>query len=251
MARPPKLRTVCKNPEYSRFFSEPCGAQVFTLAVEEFEVIRLMDAIGLTQQECAQQMGVARTTVQRIYCDARKKLAAFITSGGTLCVGGGSYGICHRSGAAGCGRGFCCKRAYDNNSGMEVLNLKIAVTYDNGQVFDHFGLTKTFKIYDIEGGKVVSSHLLSSGDSGHGALAGLLGESGVTTLICGGIGAGAKNALAQAKIELYAGTSGDADEQVEAFLRGELSYNPDTICEHHTHEGEAHEHVCGEHGCGR
>ena len=87
---------------------------------------------------------------------------------------------------------------------------KIAVTYENGQVFQHFGHTEKFKVYSVADGAVKSAAILSAGGSGHGAMAGLLADSGVDTLICGGIGGGARAALAQAGIQLYGGVSGDA-----------------------------------------
>ena len=94
--------------------------------------------------------------------------------------------------------------------------MKIAVTYDNGNVFQHFGKTESFKVYEVEGQKVVSSEVISSNGSGHGALAGLLAEQGVDVLICGGIGGGAQAALSEADIEWCAGAQGNTDEAVEA-----------------------------------
>ena len=133
--------------------------------------------------------------------------------------------------------------------------MKIAVTYENGQVFQHFGHTEQFTLYDTQDGAVTGSEVINTGDSGHGALAGFLKEKGVETLICGGIGAGAINALAEAGIQLYGGVSGSADGAVEAFLKGELQFNPDVKCDHHSH-GEGHScgghgeggHSCGNHG---
>ena len=125
--------------------------------------------------------------------------------------------------------------------------MKIAVTYENGQVFPHFGHTETFKVYEVEGGQVVSSALLSAGGSGHEALATLLAGQGVDVLICGGIGEGARAALEAAGITLCSGASGDADEAVAAWLRGELA-SAGVNCDHHHHEEE--EHACGEGGCG-
>ena len=100
--------------------------------------------------------------------------------------------------------------------------MKIAVTYENGQVFQHFGHTEQFKIYEVQDGKVVSAQVVDTNGSGHGALAGFLHAHGVNTLICGGIGGGARNALAQAGIQLFPGASGDADAQVNALLGGSL-----------------------------
>ena len=100
--------------------------------------------------------------------------------------------------------------------------MKIAVTYDNGSVFQHFGKTEFFKVFDAEDGKIVSSEVISSNGTGHGALAGLLAQEGVDVLICGGIGGGAQAALAEAGIELCAGAQGDVNEAAEAYLKGEL-----------------------------
>ena len=136
--------------------------------------------------------------------------------------------------------------------------MKIAVTYENGQVFQHFGHTQQFKIYTVEEGKIASSEIVDTNGSGHGALAGFLKAQDVTTLICGGIGGGARNALAEMGIELYAGAAGDADAQVESFMAGNLNYDPNTVCSHHGHHegggcghhGEGHEGGCGHHGHG-
>ncbi len=128
--------------------------------------------------------------------------------------------------------------------------MKIAVTYENGQIFQHFGHTSEFKVYDILDGKVVSSQVVSTGGQGHGALAGVLKVLNADVLICGGIGGGAQMALRNAGIQLFGGVSGDADAAVEALLAGELAYNPNVKCNHH---GEHHHHeggACGSHGCG-
>lgn len=122
--------------------------------------------------------------------------------------------------------------------------MKIAVTYDNGEVFQHFGHTETFKVYEVENGEVVSSEVIGSNGSGHGALAALLSDRAIDVLICGGIGGGAQAALAENGIELCAGASGDADAAVAAYLRGEL-VNTGANCDHH---GEGHS--CGGHGDG-
>ena len=138
---------------------------------------------------------------------------------------------------------------------------KIAVTYENGQIFQHFGHTERFKVYKVAEGQVVSAAILSSNGVGHGALAGLLRESGVDTLICGGIGGGARAALEDAGIQLYGGVSGQADDAVAALLAGRLSYDPAAACQHHSGDQEHHcghhgqEHSCGGHhghsqGCG-
>lgn len=119
--------------------------------------------------------------------------------------------------------------------------MRIAVTYENGQVFQHFGHTQEFKVYEVEDGKVVSSEIIGSDGQGHGALAGLLSNKSIDVLICGGIGGGAQAALSEQGIELCAGASGDVDAAVEAYLKGEL-VNSGVNCNHH---GEGH--TCGDH----
>ena len=132
--------------------------------------------------------------------------------------------------------------------------MKIAVPYENGEIFQHFGHTEAFKIYDAEGGTVNHAEVVPTNGSGHGALSGMLHALGVQVLICGGIGMGAQMALAEAGIRLFGGVMGDADNAVEAYLSGDLSYDPNARCDHHDHaHGEGHtcgEHGCGSHGCG-
>lgn len=123
--------------------------------------------------------------------------------------------------------------------------MKIAVTYDNGEIFQHFGKTEFFKVYQVEDNQVVSSEVIGSNGTGHGALAGLLAGQNVDVLICGGIGGGAQAALAEAGVELCAGAQGDADRAVEAYLKGEL-ISTGANCDHHHEEG----HSCGDHGEG-
>ena len=122
--------------------------------------------------------------------------------------------------------------------------MKIAVTYENGNVFQHFGHTEEFKVYDVEDGKILGSRVIGSNGSGHGALAGLLDGEGIDVLICGGIGGGAQRALEEYGIELCAGASGNTDEAVEAYLRGEL-INTGANCDHH----HGADHSCGDGGC--
>ncbi len=123
--------------------------------------------------------------------------------------------------------------------------MKIAATYENGNIFQHFGRTEQFKIYEVEDGKVISSQVIGNDGLGHGALAGLLADHAIDVLICGGLGAGAQNALAEAGVEVVAGASGSADEAVESYLKGEL-VSTGANCDHH--HGE--DHACGDHGCG-
>lgn len=127
--------------------------------------------------------------------------------------------------------------------------MRIAVTYDNGEVFQHFGHTENFKIYNVEDGKVVSSEVISSNGQGHGALANVLAGENIDVLICGGIGGGAHQALSDNGIEICAGATGDADKAVESYLKGELE-DTGINCDHHGegHTCEDHDHEEG--GCG-
>ena len=128
--------------------------------------------------------------------------------------------------------------------------MKIAVTFENGQVFQHFGHTETFKLYEIEAGQVVASEIVPTNGSGHEALAGFLADRSVNVLLCGGIGDGAQAALSAAGIEICSGAEGDADAAVMAWLSGEL-VSAGVNCDHHHDHGE--EEGCGGHcggGCG-
>ena len=133
--------------------------------------------------------------------------------------------------------------------------MKIAVTYDNGNIFRHFGRTEFFKVYEIEDNKVVSSEVIGSNGIGHSALAGLLADQSVDVLICGGIGEGAQRALSDAGVRLMAGAEGDADQALEAYLKGEL-VSTGSNCDHHHHEdghsssGHGEGHSCGSGGHG-
>ena len=126
--------------------------------------------------------------------------------------------------------------------------MKIAVTYDNGEVFQHFGHTESFKVYETEDGKIVSSEVIGTDGNGHEALAAYLGEQGIDALICGGIGAGAEAALSSVGVQVCSGAKGNADAAVEAFLKGELE-NEGVNCDHHDEHEHEEGHDCGGH-CG-
>jgi predicted Fe-Mo cluster-binding NifX family protein len=163
------------------------------------------------------------------------------------CRSGAAITVCVRSQGTAAARtaGSAGVRSAAVITDQEENLMKIAVTYENEQIFQHFGHCEAFKVYEVENSKVLSSQVVGTGGSGHEALAVFLKNLGVETLICGGIGGGARTALAQAGIELYPGASGNADEAVDALLKGNLAYDPDTMCNHH-HEGG--EHSCHGHG---
>jgi predicted DNA-binding protein (UPF0251 family)/predicted Fe-Mo cluster-binding NifX family protein len=239
-----KCRKIAGLPGQFGFCpSESIEGEAIQLTFDEFETIRLLDREGMTQEQCAREMGVARTTVTAMYESARKKIAKMLVEGRSLTISGGNVRFnIMQSG------NFKDLRVKGENE------MRIAVTYDNGEIFQHFGHTEKFKVYDVEDGKIVSEEIVDTNGQGHGALAGFLMGGKVDTLICGGIGGGAQAALREAGIKLYGGVSGNADEAVKAFLDGALDYNPDVKCNHH---GEGHkcgdhheeEHHCGGH-CG-
>lgn len=252
MARPQRCRRICGMPQVSSFCpAQQQGQQPILLSLDEYEVIRLVDLEEKSHQQCALQMDISRSTVQEIYESARKKIAACLVHGRELVISGGNYRICGGQEAGRCGQ--CCRMelaesrsAAKTNTKQGDHTMKIAVTYEDGQIFQHFGHTSQFKLYDVADGKVVNSQVVDTNGSGHGALAGFLMQHGVTTLICGGIGGGAQVALANVGITLYGGVSGSADDAVAALLSGNLGYDPDVHCNHHDHGAG---HSCGNHGC--
>ena len=125
--------------------------------------------------------------------------------------------------------------------------MKIAVTYNEGEVFQHFGHAEQFKIYQVKDDMITSAEIVSTNGSGHSAVAQFLADNAVDTLICGGIGGCAKRALAQNNIKLYGGVVGNADDAVLALLSDTLEYDPDAKCSHHSHESSEHHHTCGGH----
>ncbi len=250
MPRPKRCRKICGYPDFWSFVPE--GEEVSETSIfmlDEYEAIRLIDYEKLTQEECAAQMGVSRATVTSIYENARFKLADAMVNGKRIRISGGSYTIDSDPASA-----------KIKEKGDDIM--RIAVTYEQGMVGQHFGRTEQFKIYDIKDGAVTDTRVIDTNGTGHGALAGFLRAAEVGTLICGGIGMGARNMLGEVGIELLPGVSGDADEAVKSYLAGNLNYDPNTECHHHDHEhGEGHGcghghggegghgHGCGEHGC--
>lgn len=129
-----------------------------------------------------------------------------------------------------------------------MMHCKIAVACENNQVFQHFGRTPEFAVFEIsEERKIVDESRLSTGETGHGALAALLDEQGIACLICGGIGGGAIQALSDAGIQVIPGAEGDVHDVVEAVLNGTFVPCEGFVCNHHHGEGG---HSCGDHGCG-
>ncbi len=252
MPRPCKKRRICAVPSCRNFGPREADpdAEHVSMTLDEYESIRLIDFEGLTQEQCAVQMEVARTTVQAIYSSARAKIAACLVEGRFLEIMGGDFTLCAMQ--EGCHHRHCSSEIHMIYRKGEKITMRIGVTYENGMIFQHFGHTEQFKIYDVEDGTVTQTVVVDTNGSGHGALAGFLQANQVDVLICGGIGGGAQNALASAGIRLYCGVTGAADAAVEALLAGTLAYSTEANCSHHEHghsEGECGSHGCGSHGC--
>ena len=243
MPRPTRCRRIGQLPVYRSFSPDDVEAvESVRMTVDEFEALRLLDGEGLTQEACAAQMNIARTTVTAIYDSARRKVAEALVQGKRLLIAGG-----------------CCEfepvEIRQDIMEKGSIAMRIAVTYENGEIFQHFGHTEQFKVYDVENGKITGEQVIDTNGSGHGALAGFLQAAKVDALICGGIGMGAQMALADVGIKLYAGVQGSADAAAKALAEGTLAYDPDAHCDHHGHDHghcghhhDEHAHHCGEHG---
>ena len=239
MPRPVRCRRIERMPVYRSFSpDDAAAAENVRMSVDEYETLRLLDAEGLTQEACADRMNVARTTVTAIYNSARKKVADALVHGKRLLIAGG-----------------CCtfEPVEMPQNIMEKGNniMRIAITYENGEIFQHFGHSEQFKLYDVENGTIIGEQVVDTNGSGHGALAGFLQAAKADVLICGGIGMGAQMALADAGIKLYAGVMGSADAAAKAFAEGHLEYDPEARCDHHGHHHDGdcgHDH-CAEHHC--
>ena len=188
MARPQRCRRICRAPQYDSFGPEGCrNSESILLTLDEYEVLRLVDLEQKTHEQCAAQMDISRSTVTEIYESARRKLAACLVYGRRLVIAGGNYRFCGGREKAQC-RQPCrhtknqplddgCKQdSIEHATGGQTM--KIAVTYDNGQIFQHFGRTEEFKIYDVTDGKITASEVVNTNGSGHSALAGFLMQNG-------------------------------------------------------------------------
>ena len=239
MPRPVRCRRIEQMPAFRSFSPDDApDAEAIRLTLDEYETLRLMDAEGLNQEACASRMNVARTTVTAIYESARRKIATALVQGKRLQIAGG-----------------CCEfmpvqpPEHLMTKGSHVM--RIAIPYEQGEIFQHFGHTEQFKLYDADNGTIIREQLVDTDGSGHGALAGFLQAAQADALICGGIGGGAQMALAEAEIQLYAGVTGSADAAAKALAAGNLEYDPDVRCDHHGqhHDGDyGHDH-CTEHHC--
>ena len=209
-------------------------------------------------------MQISRTTATEIYEKARFKIANAIVNGKPLVIEGGNYRICQESSCCACPdrcrRNTVARAAAQENQG--VSHMKIAMPVKNDAIFQHFGMAPNFKIYVVQDGAVISTETIAAGGHGHAAVVNLLVKNAVDCVICGGLGPGAVQSLAQANIRLYAGNEGDCDAAVASLIAGTLENNVEAATagrgHHHCH-GHGHEeggcschghHGHAEEGCG-
>ena len=221
MARVAQARKVCQLPLCRRFQPvEMASTAEIQLTVDEYETLRLMDLEGFTQAECAKSMGTARTTVQSIYASARRKVARMLVERRPLVIEGGVYKLCPGLEPT-CPCNGCAKHRACRASALparEEYIMRIAVPYEKGEVFQHFGHAEHFKFFDVENGKIIATRVVDADGSGYSALVSFLTANGTNALICGSIGPGAQDALREAGIQLYASLHGSADAAVMAIL---------------------------------
>lgn len=219
MPRPIKPKIIRQKPKFDIFPSTKKDSQTIYLSLEEYETIRLIDHCGYDQAKCAQSMEISRSTVVSLYNSARKKLARHMIEGLTMCIKGGNYIMANE---------------------QAVQNTIIAVPCVESDVYGHFGHCPRFMIYTIQNAEITSEQALDTTDKGCQLLAPYLKEHGVKIVICGNIGAGAKNNLLNQGIQVFPGASGHAKKQVESFLAGTLAYNENAQCAHHDHSHCGH-----------
>lgn len=238
MSRPQRCRRVCAEPRFAKFAALGSeSSESICLSTDEYEVIRLVDYERKTHEECSKQMDISRTTVTEIYDSARRKIANFLVNGYNLEIGGGNYRICDGSSVRCCERHCYRKNETASLRSAEAVKIekpqgrmRIAVTYEKGMVFPHFGHTERFKIYGVENGNVVSQNLVDTSGSAHGTLPDILKELQIDCLICGGIGSMAVKSLEGAGIKVISGISGEADQAAANYVSGSLLSSGNSPC---------------------
>lgn len=237
MPRPKNCRRIKSYPNYWIFeAADNENDESICMSLEEYEAIRLIDYMGLSQEEAAKSMEISRPSINDTYQSARAKLAEFLVEGKNINISGGFYSLKEKG----------MKSLSDK--GEEIM--RIATTFKDGNVSDHFGKTEFFKIFDVEDGKIVKDEVLDPNGKARGQLIELLKANEVDVLICGTIGMGAIRALEEAGIKCLPGCAGEAKENVEAYLDNRLATNSDAVHEcHHADEHEHHHHE-GNHECG-
>jgi predicted DNA-binding protein (UPF0251 family)/predicted Fe-Mo cluster-binding NifX family protein len=243
-------------PENKIFTPDKDADGYVTLTIDAVEALRLCDLEELDQEQAAGMMGVSRGTLQRILYKAHRATAEALIAGKGIHLTGGNYSVneyacknisqCHRCNFADQKKNKQLITKIKSN--LEDKLMKIAITTEGNQIFQHFGSCPLFTLIEIENNKIINRRLIDASGSGHSALAGFLQSNEVNLLICGGIGSGARNALAAVNIALISGSKGDIDTAVTAYLAGTLKDKPEGMCNHH-HEGANHQCGAGEQHC--
>lgn len=224
MARPKKTKIIDRLPRYRCFGSQGhCDAPKIEMTLEEYETIALIDGQGLSQEEAAFQMSVGRTTVTALYKKARQKIADFLVHGKRLSIAGGCYAVEEKKE----GNGIATVPSGKDNS------MKVAISYENGEVFQHFGQTPSFMIATLANGKITKTEVVETLGSSHRNLIPWLKERGVNALICGGIGGMAIDLLKESNIAVFAGVSGKAEDALNKFLSNTLESVSTPTCDCH------------------
>lgn len=250
MPRPRKWRKVCCLPQSKRFGPLDLpedNVNSIKMTVDEYETIRLIDLDRFTQEECANQMNVSRTTVQGIYDDARKKLAASLVNGKVLWIEGGEYQLCNDI-ENGCGRGCCRRSLYglgliktEAQTQDKETNMKIAIPVDEqnleSNVCISFGRSPYFLIYTVETKEAAFlENEAASSQGGAGIKAAqVLVDNEIKTLLTPRCGENAEAVLHKADIAIYKTIEGTAQQNIEAFIEGTLSILNVFHAGHHGH----------------
>ena len=249
MPRPEKKRYICPLSDERRFSTDG-DAPALEIRADELEALRLCDLEEVSQQEAATRMGISRGTLQRLLYSAHRQIAFALVRGRSIHLDPPTGDRCEGKDMCRKKCRFCRNKRKATTKGGK--NMIIAVTSADGEVFQHFGHTPEFTLYETRGDALLGPRVVPTGENGHGALAGILDALGVEVLICGGIGGGAQMALDEIGVKVVGGASGKVADVVSAFLKGELEVDPDFQCHHHDRDGDhkCGEHGCGEHGCG-
>ncbi len=138
--------------------------------------------------------------------------------------------------------------------------MKIAIPFENENIYKHFGHTEKFSFYDVINGEIQNSKKVETNGAKHRAVADFLVSNNIDTVICGDIGHGAKRILESNNIKVYPGIDGSINNAISALLDGTLPENKEATCENHEmHSHHHHDHSCGNvqgqgrgqnHGCG-
>lgn len=231
MARPYKKRCVGQQPHNTQFNPQRKTKDEIVLTLDEFETIKWIDVENLSQENCATVMNISRTTVQRTYASARKKIGFALVNSVSLKIEGGPIEISEPTPF----------KEHINEKGE--LTVKIAIGMSNNEVSGHFGHCNDFRIVDVVDGKVVSSEDIHDEVATHHERPKFLKNLNVEVLIIGGMGKGAYNRLLAEGIECLDSESKSIDEALNAYINNELNKTIEAHeCSGHHGHGKHHDH---------